>query len=1005
MNIKRRHTFRIGALLLLAVALLGVGLAQSYLALAAPGPSPAVAPRAATLPDTTCTPTGVGTRTCDLWATTGTLSLPGASVPIWGYADTDSGAATLPGPVLIATQGETVTVNLTNNLGEASALLFQGQAMVPDRVGAAANGGTTTYTFVASNPGTYLYEAGLLPNAQHQVAMGMFGALIVRPAAPNQAYADAATAYDDEALLVLSEIDPALNNSTNPSGFDMRDYDPKYYLINGKAYPNTDPIPTSAGNKVLLRYVNAGIQYHSMALLGMHQTVIANDGSPFQYSHRMVAETIGPGQTADVIATAPAASAPAQYALYDGNLLLHNSNSPGFGGMLTFLSASPAGGGTGSGPTTSNVALAPNPTNGSVDVTVTATVTSTTPYTVTAAEFFIDSPGTAGNGTAMTAVDGTFDTANEAVTGNILAATLAALPGGSHTIYVHGQDSASAWGPFASATLTLDKAGPSTGPVALTPNPTNGSVDVAIDATISDATGTVTAAEFFIDTQGAAGTGTAMTASDGAFDTASEAASGTITVADLDGLSAGNHTIYVHGQNSAGNWGEFNFAVLNLDKAGPATSGLTLTPDPSNGSVDVALNATGDDQATGNSNVTAAEYTIDGGVAVTMTVNVAAPVASLSATIPAATINALSEGTHVVSVRSQDALDNWGAVATITLTLDQTGPATSGVSATPNPTNAVIGFNSTTPAVRVSASFTDTLSNVSAAEGFIDTAGADGTGFIFLPSDGSFNSPSETGYADVPLTTIVQLSEGEHTIYVHGKDAAGNWGATSSEILVVDKTAPTITGVSLTPDTIAFGTASVTLNVAADGTGSGVSGGEYWIDGTATPPANATAFTDTSPAIDTSALAGGVHTVYVRVQDAAGNWSTVSSATLTVVQAVDDALTITANTQASQQVDIAAPGLLANDEPIGDAGRTAALATDPVRIDATGNLGTITVTCPPSSTSGVCADGSYRITLNADPGAQGGNARRASKRGTYEFTYTETLNGVPSTATVTITVN
>ena len=246
MNIKRRHTFRIGALLLLAVALLGVGLAQSYLALAAPGPSPAVAPRAATLPDTTCTPTGVGTRTCDLWATTGTLSLPGASVPIWGYADTDSGAATLPGPVLIATQGETVTVNLTNNLGEASALLFQGQAMVPDRVGAAANGGTTTYTFVASNPGTYLYEAGLLPNAQHQVAMGMFGALIVRPAAPNQAYADAATAYDDEAVLVLSEFDPNLNNSSDPALFDMRNFAPRYFMINGKAYPDTEPSDTHA---------------------------------------------------------------------------------------------------------------------------------------------------------------------------------------------------------------------------------------------------------------------------------------------------------------------------------------------------------------------------------------------------------------------------------------------------------------------------------------------------------------------------------------------------------------------------------------------------------------------------------------------------------------------------------------------------------------------------------------------------------------------------------------
>jgi hypothetical protein len=31
--------------------------------------------------------------------------------------------------------------------------------------------------------------------------------------------------------------------------------------------------------------------------------------------------------------------------------------------------------------------------------------------------------------------------------------------------------------------------------------------------------------------------------------------------------------------------------------------------------------------------------------------------------------------------------------------------------------------------------------------------------------------------------------------------------------------------------------------------------------------------------------------------------------------------------------------------------------------------------------------------------------RQASKRGTYQFTYTKSLNGVPSTATVTLTVN
>ena len=62
--------------------------------------------------------------------------------------------------------------------------------------------------------------------------------------------------------------------------------------------------------------------------------------------------------------------------------------------------------------------------------------------------------------------------------------------------------------------------------------------------------------------------------------------------------------------------------------------------------------------------------------------------------------------------------------------------------------------------------------------------GANGTGFVFAAVDGVFNSPSEAGYADIPLATILQLSNGNHTIYVHAKDAAGNWGATSSTILL-----------------------------------------------------------------------------------------------------------------------------------------------------------------------------------------------------------------------------
>ena len=280
-----------------------------------------------------------GPRTFDLWARAGQVALQGRPDPlaVWGYASSDAEVPAAPGgPVLVVRQGDLVTVTLHNALAEPTALLFQGQQLAPDLAGAAA-GADKAYTFTAGAPGTYLYEAGLLANAQHQVAMGLYGALVVRPAAGScQAYG-ADTAFDYESVLVLGEIDPALNAA--PAAFDMRNYAPKYFLINGLPYPQTQALDFDApGKTVLLRYVNAGIQHHSMALLGLRQELIATGGSPRAAPASLIAETIAPGQTQDMLVRIPAATAAGtRFALYDGSLKLHNNGGPGFGGMLTFL--------------------------------------------------------------------------------------------------------------------------------------------------------------------------------------------------------------------------------------------------------------------------------------------------------------------------------------------------------------------------------------------------------------------------------------------------------------------------------------------------------------------------------------------------------------------------------------------------------------------------------------------------------------------------------------------
>ena len=665
---------------------------------------------AASLPASSCT-SSAGVATCSLYATTGTATLYGSTaVNIWGFSATNAaGSASLPGPTLIVNQGDTVTINLTNiDIPEGVSMNFQGQNIAPDLSSGVSAGGSKSYTFTASHPGTFLYEAGLAPGKQHQTAMGMYGALIVKPA-DGTAYGTAGSSFNEETLLVLSEIDPVLNSSATPWTFEMRNYAPKYFLINGKAYASsfTGDIGITAGNTVLLRYVNAGMQAHAMSTLGIAQKVIATDGYALSHPHFMIGETIATGQTLDTLVAIPAGTADGtKFAVYDANAMLRNANASGLGGMLTFLTVgaiTPPP--TDNGPVVSNLALSPNPTNGSVIVTVSATITDsgTTATNISAAEFYIDS--TAGSPTAM---NGTF---NASPTTNV---------------------------------------------------------------------------------------------------------SGTISIATLAGLTSGNHTIYVRGKDSASPnnlWGPFLSITLNLDKTGPTTSGLSLTPNPSSGAVSVALAATGNDTASGNSNVTAAEYWVDGGVHTAMTASgIASPTRNFTATIPAG----LSMGMHVVSVRSQDAFGNWGAVATINLQVaDVVGPATSNTVANPNPNNGSMPFNTSIQAVRVTADFSDASSggsNLAGAEGFVNSVAGNttpplessyGTGFVFIANDGTFNSVAESGYSDIPLAVVGTLTAGSHNICIHAKDSAGNWGPMNCTLnLSIDKTPPTvvsITRVTATP--------------------------------------------------------------------------------------------------------------------------------------------------------------------------------------------------------------
>jgi FtsP/CotA-like multicopper oxidase with cupredoxin domain len=230
----------------------------------------------------------------------------GQMVYSWGYGCTDGGASgafvpattttpfcssmQIPGPTLVVTQGQTITVKLTNSLpapaGNTS-ILFPGfQVTASGGVAGlltteAAPGAAVTYTFTANTAGTHAYYSGT--DGDLQVEMGLYGAIIVlpssvpsactgsgTPAAKNltaesthgetdfrlaaAAYNNPHACYDREYLFQFSEMDPRIHTqalaqvtakngcTAGTAGCSLEvatePYVPAYFMINGRSMPD-----------------------------------------------------------------------------------------------------------------------------------------------------------------------------------------------------------------------------------------------------------------------------------------------------------------------------------------------------------------------------------------------------------------------------------------------------------------------------------------------------------------------------------------------------------------------------------------------------------------------------------------------------------------------------------------------------------------------------------------------------------------------------------------------
>jgi len=191
-----------------------------------------------------------------------------------------------------------------------------------------------TYFFEPEHPGTYMYHCHV--EASEHVQMGMYGALVIYPSKNslekagitqdkkgtwyldcecqhqipttatnrNFAYNDINTYFDKEYVMLLSDVDNVWHEAvrTADPNFNAVDYKPNYWLVNGRAFPDTllphpqtspsdsnsnltqinyeSYVHIATNEKFLLRMINLGYQVVPWHIHGWHFTVVGKDAHP-----------------------------------------------------------------------------------------------------------------------------------------------------------------------------------------------------------------------------------------------------------------------------------------------------------------------------------------------------------------------------------------------------------------------------------------------------------------------------------------------------------------------------------------------------------------------------------------------------------------------------------------------------------------------------------------------------------------------------------------------------
>ena len=320
-------------------------------------------------------------------------------------------------------------------------------------------------------------------------------------------------------------------------------------------------------------------------------------------------------------------------------------------------------------------------------------------------------------------------------------------------------------------------------------------------------------------------------------------------------LVSGSYTLYVQAQDDSGNWGDVGSISFTIDNSSPGTPSPDLYSSSDSGYSNT-------DNITNDDTPYIVWGSVSGAYRYWYDYDDSSPDRG-STTGTSWTTPSLSNGTRTIYVQAEDAAGNRGGVGSLTLTIDTSAPGT------PSP---------------------DLYSSSDSGYSNTDNITYDDTPYIVWGSvSGAYrywydydDSSPDRGTTTGTSWTTPTLSSGNRTIYVQAEDVAGNRGVVGSLTITIDTSAPGTPSVDLSSSSDSGYSSSD--NITNDNTpyitwGSVSGAYRYWYDYDDSSPDYGST---TGTSWTTPMLSDGNHTIYVRAEDAAGNYGGVGSLAVTI---------------------------------------------------------------------------------------------------------------------------